>query len=315
MPLNRTPPISPVVTDYSSQQRQSPSAHQQSEPIIGLSTELNNESMMNVTCRYKRKRENFDLGEDSKSILRSEIIEIIKTETRAAIKEILNREFSSMREEILSFEKSIKFMSADFEDMTAQFKSCNEEVKCLRSENSSLNKKVSEMEVRIAQLEQNSRQNNIEIHCLPEHKQENLVKTVVQLSNVVSYPIAESEILSCTRVQKVNMSSNQPRAVICKLPSKIKRDNLLGAISLYNRSNPSNKLNTKLLGYGDKQSPVYVSEHLTLANKSLHAATRIAAKEKNYKFVWVRNGKILIRKTEGSSTRIITSLESLKKLE
>lgn len=315
MPLNRTPPISPAVSDTSSQQRLSP-IHHQSEPNISLSTEPNYESTtMNVTCRYKRKRDNFDHGEDSKSVLRSEITEIIRTEIRAALKEILNEEFSSMREEILGFEKSIKFMNADFEDMTAQFKACKEEIKCLRSENSCLVKKVTEMEGRIAQLDQDARQNNIEIHCLPEHKQENLVKTLVQLSNVVSYPLAEGEILSCARVQKLNASSNQPRAVICKLPSKIKRDNLLGAVSLYNRSNPNNKLNTKLLGYGDKQSPVYVSEHLTLANKSLHAATRIAAKEKKYKFVWVRNGKIFVRKEEGSATRVITSLDSLKVLE
>ena len=307
-------PTSPIVAACSSQK--SPPIHHQSDPNISLTTEPNDDSTtMNVTCRYKRRRVNIDHGEDTNSMLRSEIMDIIRSETRAAIKETLNEEFSSMREEILDFEKAIKFMSADFEDMTAKFKACNEEVKCLRGENSQLVKKVTEMEVRVAQLEQDARQNNIEIHCLPEHKQENLIKTLVQLSNVVSYPLAEVEILSCTRVQKLNASSNQPRAVICKLPSKIKRDNLLGAISLYNRSNPSNKLNTKLLGYGDKPSPVYVGEHLTAANKSLHAATRIAAKEKKYKFVWVRNGKILVRKNETSSTRVITSLEGLKNLE
>lgn len=313
MPLKRTPPTSPAVS--ASSNPQGPLINPQSKPNMSLSTEANYDSTeMNITSRKKRKQLSFDHGEESKSVLRSEIIEIIRTETRAAIKEILNDEFSSMREEILGFENSVKFMNADFEDMTAQFKACNEEVKCLRSENSCLLKKVTEMEVRIAQLEQDARQNNIEIHCLPEHKQENLVNTLVQLSKVVSYPVAENEILSCARVQKLNPSSNQPRAVICKLPSKIKRDNLLGAVSLYNRSNSNNKLNTKLLGYGDKQSPVFVSEHLTPANKSLHAATRIAAKELKYKFVWVKNGKILVRKDEGSPSRVITSLENLKQL-
>ncbi|KAF9409488.1 hypothetical protein HW555_011163 [Spodoptera exigua] len=105
---------------------------------------------------------------------------------------------------------------------------------------------------------------------------------------------------------KSNPASKKPKAVICKLSSKAHRDNLLGAIQIYNRKNPKNKLNTKLIGYGDTESPVYVSEHLTPANKSLHAATRIAAKEKNYKYVWVRNGKIFIRKDETATSQIIT---------
>ncbi|CAB3241478.1 unnamed protein product [Arctia plantaginis] len=138
---------------------------------------------------------------------------------------------------------------------------------------------------------------------------------ILQMSKVVSYPVSESEIIACTRVQKKNPTSKQPKAVICKLSSKLKRDNLLGAILLYNRGNPKNKLNTKLLGYGDKESPVYVSEHLTPANKSLHAATRIAAKEKNYKFIWVRNGKIFIRKEENAPAQIVTSMDTLKGLK
>ncbi|XP_047023445.1 uncharacterized protein LOC124645291 [Helicoverpa zea] len=276
--------------------------------------------MANVNTHKRKKGNDGEIEFEERHpvhhlLQRSEIIEIIRTEISSAIKNALSNEFAFMKEEILSFEQSIKFMNAEFEDMTAKFKECNEEVKSLRSENSCLLKRITDMEARIGQLEQDARQNNIEIHCLPEHKRENLVNTVMQLSNVVSYPLTENEILSCSRVQKLNASTSQPRAVICKLPSKIKRDNLLGAISLYNRSNPNNKLNTKLLGYGDKLSPVYVSEHLTKANKSLHAATRIAAKEKKYKFVWVRNGRVFVRKEEGSTVRTITSLECLKKLD
>lgn len=121
--------------------------------------------------------------------------------------------------------------------------------------------------------------------------------------------------MSCNRVQKQNKSSNLPKTVICRLVNKLKRDNLLAAVYKYNRSHPKEKLNTKLLGYGDKESPVYISEHLTQANKSLHAITRIWAKEHKFKYVWVRNGKIFLRKDDENPARLVLHQDFLKTLE
>ncbi|KAF9414296.1 hypothetical protein HW555_007774 [Spodoptera exigua] len=236
--------------------------------------------------------------------------EIIRTEIRSAI----STEFTLFREQLSNFEASMQYFSDEYDKITTTLKTITDENTHMRNENNSLQNKMKDMESRLAHMEQEARQNNLEINCLPEHKNENLIKTIVQIGSAVSFPIAESEILSCTRVQKSNPASKKPKAVICKLSSKAHRDNLLGAIQIYNRKNPKNKLNTKLIGYGDTESPVYVSEHLTPANKSLHAATRIAAKEKNYKYVWVRNGKIFIRKDETATSQIITHRDILKSL-
>lgn len=250
----------------------------------------------------------------SKYVLRSEITNIVRPEICTAIKKAISDEFSGIRQEFSEFKESVKFISARYDEAIANLQTCTQEIKLLRNENTTLQKQMKNIESRLSQLEQDARQNNLEIHCLPEHKQENLVKTMMQLSNVVSYPVTENDILSCSRVQKLNPNSKQPKAVICKLSSKSKRDNLLGAVLLYNKSNPKNKLNTKLLGYGGQETPVYVNEHLTLTNKALHAATRIAAKEKKYKFVWVRNGRILVRKDETSPAQLISHVDHLNKL-
>lgn len=243
-------------------------------------------------------------------MLRSEIAEIIRTEIRSAI----STEFTLVREQLSNFETSLQYFSDEYDKITTTLKTITDENTLMRNENISLQNKMKDLESRLAHMEQDARQNNLEINCLPEHKNENLIKTIVQIGNAVSFPIAESEIISCTRVQKSNPASKKPKAVVCKLSSKAQRDNLLGAILIYNRKNPKNKLNTKLIGYGDTESPVYVSEHLTPANKSLHAATRIAAKEKNYKYVWVRNGRIFIRKDETAISQIITHRDTLKSL-
>ena len=60
--------------------------------------------------------------------------------------------------------------------------------------------------------------------------------------------------------------------------------------------------------------PIYVMEHLSPSLKSLHAATRIKAKEKGYKYVWIKSGRIYVRKTDSSEHKCVKNIESLNSL-
>ncbi|CAK1584852.1 unnamed protein product [Parnassius mnemosyne] len=92
------------------------------------------------------------------------------------------------------------------------------------------------------------------------------------------------------------------------------RDTFLAASIMYNKANPNEKLNSNLLGIGGAKENVYVVEHLSPTNKYLHAAARKKAKELNYKFVWVRRGRIFMRKSETSDYKYIRDLETLDSL-
>lgn len=46
-------------------------------------------------------------------------------------------------------------------------------------------------------------------------------------------------------------------------------------------------------------TPLYFSENLTRSNRELFVASRAVPKEHNVQFVWVKNGRIYIRKKEG----------------
>lgn len=48
------------------------------------------------------------------------------------------------------------------------------------------------------------RDGNIEVNGIPENKNENLVKTIEQLSKTVGEPIVPEDILFTTRVAKLN---------------------------------------------------------------------------------------------------------------
>lgn len=86
-----------------------------------------------------------------------------------------------------------------------------------------------------------------------------------------------------------------------KLNTPLLRDEFIAAAIKFNRSHHQDRLNTTHLGAtADKAQPIYVVEHLSADNKSLHAAARARAKELGFRFVWVRNGRIFMKKSEDS---------------
>ncbi|KAG7308769.1 hypothetical protein JYU34_006002 [Plutella xylostella] len=246
--------------------------------------------------------------------VKTEIMSFIKEEIPKLIRGSFAPEFESLKKKLEGLETSMTFIGEQYEDFKKSFETQTEEMKLLKNENEYLKKKMTGMEARLSDMEQQSRQNNIELNGIPEHKQEVPSNIVKQLGKVISFNIGENEIASCSRVAKINKDSKAPRSIVCQFPTKLYRDNFLAAAIKYNKANPDKKLSSTLLGIGGKDAAVFVAEHLTPSNKSLHAEARITARNKGYKFVWVRNGKILVRKNEGSPAIVISKPETLKLL-
>lgn len=59
---------------------------------------------------------------------------------------------------------------------------------------------------------------------------------------------------------------------------------------------------------------LYINEHLTKKNQTILYETKQNAKKKNFKFVWVRDCKILVRKNETSRIFTIRSLEDMESI-
>ncbi|XP_075990333.1 uncharacterized protein LOC142985985 [Anticarsia gemmatalis] len=184
----------------------------------------------------------------------------------------------------------------------------------LKKENESLRIELNILSSRVRTMDQLSRSSNLELQCVPEHKSENLLNTVKQLGRVVNCPINDSDILYCSRVAKNNPKSSRPRTILVKLITPRLRDSLLASTIMYNKDHPKEKLNSSSLGIDDKKSAIYVSENLTMENKSLHAAARLRAKQLNYKYVWVRGGRIYVRKGPEFESVYIRNSDTLNKL-
>lgn len=293
----------------------------QSEPIIPVAL-VDTPNKHNVNVKPRRPRTDcspdtvirHSFSKEHLDIIRQEIRTVIALEISANIKTSMNEELREIKEMFRDLKDSVNFMSDEFDRMKTELDTCKSDNKNLHKENEALKTTVIDLSMRMNLIEQHSRQQNIEINGIPENKTENLAKTIVQLGNIVANTIKEDDILSAVRVRKLDPENKNPRAVIVKLRSTLLRDTILTSVMQFNRSHPKEKLSTQHLGYGGPVRPIFVSEHLSPLNKKIHAAARKAAREKGYLYVWVRDGKVLVRKGDGQQAKHMKSLEAVETL-
>lgn len=273
-------------------------------------------SDINVTIRNKGNTAAPLSDSEGMSLSESRLREILQHELKSTIKMYVSEELKHINTQLYDFKESLTFFNQQYEDLKKNLDEKCATIHRLETENVTLASSVRDLSIRLTLVEQHMRESNVEINGVPEHRSENLVITVKQLAEVVNSPVVDGDILHVARVSKLDKSSDRPRSVIVKLRSPRQRDALLAAVSKFNRNKQNlDKLNSHHLGIAGSQSPIFVSEHLTPSNKSLHAATRKRAKEMGYKFVWVRNGRIFVRKSEeNSGVLLINDKNSLSKI-
>ncbi|CAK1588705.1 unnamed protein product [Parnassius mnemosyne] len=255
--------------------------------------------------------------EEVKEIVQTVIqkeMESLYNKMSKSILDTLNKQLKDVSEELSKVKESIEFMNAEFEECKMESIAMKKSYKELQDENCKVKSAVQELTIRVNQLEQSARSSNAEIQCVPERKTENVLNIVKDICKVINCNISDDKIVNCTRIAKINRSSPRPRSIIVQFTTPFIRDQFLASAIKFNKIDVSNKLNSTHLGIPGNKIPIYILEHLSPANKALHAAARIKAKENNFKYVWVRNGRIYMRKDDNSKYHLIKNMSLLEKL-
>lgn len=248
------------------------------------------------------------------SVLAKEM-KIQMTKLTSIISGAVARELKTLKEEIQDFKESMNYMSGQFDDILTEQQRSKEAYRRLEEENAQMKSTINDLSTRLNNLEQHARANNVEIQCVPEKAREDLPKMISTLGNAVNCAIKQDQIVKCTRIAKMNKLSSRPRSIVVQLATQSLRDRFLAACMNYNKSHPADKLNTVHVGLPGPHTPIYIGDHLSSANKALHAAARLKAKEKAYKFVWVKSGKVFMKKDETSEYIFIKDQTSLDKIK
>lgn len=244
------------------------------------------------------------LMEELRSIIRNEV----KKHVQSEIASIIN----TLKDE---FTNTTDFICADVADLKSTMSNHLQTVKTLDAEKAALQKEINTLNNRLSAIERMSRSQNVEIQAVPENRNENIPKLVKNLCEIVNAPIDDNNILSCRRVAKMNPNSNRPRNILVTLSSSRLRDQILSACRRFNKAHKEDSLNTTHLGLTTNKCNIYVTEHLSPECKSLHAAARQRAKEINFKYVWVKYGRVYMRKTDRDDHIYVKNVDILNKLK
>lgn len=237
------------------------------------------------------------------STMRSEFVEVKKYVGT------LDTKVNDLQNELSSVQQSAQFISDQHDDLNTRLKSLagnsgrmdkiEAELNELKIQNRLLNSEINNSEQRDRLL-------NLEFVGIPEVSGENLEDIILKIANHVGLHLNREDIVHVNRISSRVKLQGRPRVIIAKLKSRLLRDNFLSLAK-------KNKVTTKHVdGTGDK--PIFINEHLTVYNKMLLRKCKEAAKNKLYQYVWVKNGRILLKKDDTSSTFRVSDEEDLKKI-
>lgn len=181
-------------------------------------------------------------------------------------------------------------------------------VEVLTTENTALRKRVEELEARQDESEQYSRRNTLEIHGVPFQKNEDVVGIVKTVGRALDFPIDDMQIDACHRLGNRD-NSGKPPGIVVKMVRRIDAEGLL------QKRRVKRNLNTHDIGMREALAQVvYVNESLSPGRRRLLAAARQVKRDKAYTYLWIRAGKIFMRKSQGDPVKVLNVMDDLKNL-
>ncbi|CAB3239210.1 unnamed protein product [Arctia plantaginis] len=241
--------------------------------------------------------------ENFRQVLRNDVKEMIASEMGNAIMTIKD-EFSATTD----------FICQEQHELRSNINNSIATIKVLEDENNRLQCEIVKLNARLAGIEKVSRSCNIEIQAVPERKNENVLLLLKKLCELVKVPIDDANINACRRVAKLNTSSSRPRNIVVTFSSPRIRDLVLSATHRFNRAHPDRGLTSSDLEIPGESSRVFVTEHLSPEQKTLHAAVRGFARDRGFKYVWIKYGQVYIRKDDSAGAVLIRNRDFLEKL-
>ncbi|CAB3248145.1 unnamed protein product [Arctia plantaginis] len=316
--------------------RQAPTnLHTQSEPDINSALLLS----QNVnTSRHKRPRAegspqssqslNLQNLQETLSNWKSEqdahISELLETQSTLITKlasdigEIMNQnthiknsnaEISRQNTELV---QTISFLNDKFEDM-------KKELEGLKKERSEHNMYIQNLEQKMHDLQCKSRSSSIEIRNIPQEEGETSTKLITAVSRIgeaLGVPLPESALRDTYRLPGKSTGTSNTRPLIVEFSSVLLKQKVLSAVRSLNKNKDTvnNTLNTSVIGIGNERRPIYITEQLLPSQRKLFYQAREFAKRNDFKFCWITNGNIYLRKKEGDNHFLINSINRLHEL-
>ncbi|KAF6204529.1 hypothetical protein GE061_002871 [Apolygus lucorum] len=226
-----------------------------------------------------------------------------------------DKRYTELREEMKDFKNhlnkysdTIERNSEKMESLTSELSSVSEVFGGLSEKCSALETRVRELETQIADNEQSSLNNCVEISGIPVSDNENAIDLVKLVGSALNFEITNSMVNNCFRRRPTNNASSSGGSIFLSFSRKIEKDNFVKA------SREKQNLTSRQLGFIEGEaSKIYINHSLTFEKRKLLHAAKMFKRDNNYKFVWIRNGNIFVRKDENAQPILIKTAHDLPK--
>lgn len=168
-----------------------------------------------------------------------------------------------------------------------------------------LEKEVAELKAQVSAADQRSRLNNVEIKGVPVRKDENLFSIVEAISKESNFSFLKSQI---NYLYRVPVHGSNDKSIIVSFTNRYVKEDFVAA------ARARKTLAAPDIGFRDSVRRVYVNDHLTAESKALLNKAKTLVKEKGFKYIWVKYGKIHIRKHDTSPVFIVSQEADLNKI-
>lgn len=233
---------------------------------------------------------------------------------RKAFRDTLERDIRGdirqLRTDIKEAKESMDFMNHEFESIKGNIKKVLEDNIELKKENAKLSQRCDEMErqlkncqERLTEAEQYSRNANLEIKGVVKRDDEGLLDLMGKMGEIIGEPIVQADIAACHRVPTRDAGKSN---IVLQFVNRAKRDAVLDKAKKKRLSNSDIGLDTN--------APVFVNEHLCPTLKRVLGKSIEKKRQCNWKYVWVRNGRIFARQTESSPLVQIINEDDVEKI-
>ncbi|KAL4714778.1 hypothetical protein ACJJTC_002637 [Scirpophaga incertulas] len=265
------------------------------------------------SCTTEDDRENVPLRAGGRKL-----VPVSQTQARSTSVESDSNVLLALTSEIKLLRGDVSELKDHIKSLTDHLSQCNDRInECeakIRSRDADIINLKSTVSILREQLNNKSQallKNEVEIANVNEFPNESLQHIVKNIAFKIGFGLEEQDIDYVSRVGPRNHQSTKenserlPRPITVRFIRRLKRDEFLKAAR---SRHPISSSDLKINGV-DRN--LYFNERLTQSNRQLFRSTKLRARELGFRFCWVKNGTILVRKQEGNPSMAIRTNEDL----
>lgn len=217
-------------------------------------------------------------------------------------------------DKIAEIEKSIAFLSSNYDDLTGKlsklksdYGDLTQECADLRIQCFAVTNENSQLKQNMNDLEQYSRRDCVEIRGVPVTEDEVTDEIVKNIGELIDINVDNEDISISHRLKASSSSKRDPPIIVKFIRRKDKE-------LFYSSRKKLRGKSTRDIGYTRcKEQPIYITESLTTQNRKIFNQCLQKKRDLKYKFIWTSNGSTLLRKDNDSPVIIIKSESDIDK--